>query len=79
MLVNLELANKKLATEFGHISFNEKGESKDLKAEQEKKLAKLPGFKHVADKVEEKKEAAPKEEPKAEEKRPSTRKRKSEK
>jgi hypothetical protein len=44
MLVNKSLAGKKVATEFGVISFNDKGESKDLSAEQEKKFAKLPGF-----------------------------------
>lgn len=61
MLVNRELAGKLVATEFGDIQFNENGESKDLKADQEKKLGALPGFEFV----EEKKEA-PKAEPKAE-------------
>jgi hypothetical protein len=44
MLLNKSLAGKKVATEFGTITFNDKGESKDLTAEQEKKFAKLPGF-----------------------------------
>lgn len=44
MLINKSLANKEVATEFGVIQFNDKGESKDLKADQEKKLAELPGF-----------------------------------
>lgn len=60
MLVNKALAGKLVATEFGDIQFNENGESKDLKADQEKKLGALPGF----ELVEEKKEA-PKAETKA--------------
>jgi hypothetical protein len=44
MLINPSLAGKKVATEFGTITFNDKGESKDLSAEQEKKLANLRGF-----------------------------------
>lgn len=62
MLINKSLANKEVATEFGVIQFNDKGESKDLKADQEKKLAELPGFElksaatKPADKKEDKKE-----------------------
>lgn len=65
MLVNELLANKQVATQFGQISFNEKGECKDLKPEQEKVLGKLPNFHIVKDKP--KKEAKveeAKEEPK---------------
>lgn len=68
MLVNELLANKQVATQFGQISFNEKGECKDLKPEQEKVLGKLPNFHIVKDKP--KKEAKveeAKEEPKVEE------------
>lgn len=66
MLVNKELAGKLVATEFGSIQFDEKGECKDLKADQEKKLGALPGFEFVEEKkeapkqkTEEKKEAKP--------------------
>lgn len=52
MLVNLDLANKKAATHFGDIQFNENGESFDLTAEQEKEIAKAIGFKYVEDKKE---------------------------
>jgi hypothetical protein len=66
MLVNKELAGKDVATEFGPIKFDENGECKDLKADQEKKLGALPGFEFVEEKkeapkqkTEEKKEAKP--------------------
>ncbi|AIW03455.1 hypothetical protein CPT_Moonbeam57 [Bacillus phage Moonbeam] len=51
MLVNQALANKLVATEFGDINFNEHGESKDLKPEQEKKLGELPGFEYHEEKA----------------------------
>ncbi|OLF87083.1 Phage protein [Bacillus licheniformis] len=50
MLVNELLANKQVATQFGQITFNEKGECKDLKPEQEKVLGKLPNFHIVEEK-----------------------------
>ncbi|QQO41409.1 hypothetical protein 015DV004_194 [Bacillus phage 015DV004] len=62
MLVNELLANKQVATQFGQITFNEKGECKDLKPEQEKVLGKLPNF-HI---VEQKPKKEPKEETKTE-------------
>jgi hypothetical protein len=49
MLINRELANKEVATQFGVVKFNEKGESKDLKADQEKVLGELPGFEYEAE------------------------------
>jgi len=62
MLVNKNFAGKELATEFGLIKFDEEGKCKDLKADQEKKLADLPGFK-----VEEEPKAVEKEVAKEEE------------
>jgi hypothetical protein len=56
MLVNEKLVNKKVATEFGYMVFDEKGETNDLTAEQQAKLGALPGFTYVEDKKEEKKE-----------------------
>lgn len=50
MLVNELLANKQVATQFGQITFNEKGECKDLKPEQEEVLGKLPNFHIVEEK-----------------------------
>ena len=44
MLINKSLAGKKVATEFGTITFNNNGESTDLNKEQTEKLAKLAGF-----------------------------------
>jgi len=70
MLINESLAGQKVATEFGDITFNEQGESKDLKADQEQKLAKLPGFSIKEEKAAPKKEAV-KEEQKAEKKAPA--------
>lgn len=61
MLVNEKNANQKVATIYGVIEFNEKGEVKGLTQAQEKELAKLPGYKYVEEKKEEaKKEEAPK-------------------
>lgn len=62
MLLNEKLANKKVATEFGDMVFNEHGETNDLTAEQQAKLGKLPGFKFVEEK---KKEMKIEEKPKA--------------
>lgn len=62
MLVNERNANQKVATIYGVIEFNGKGESKGLTQAQEKELAKLPGYRYV----EEKKEAPKKEETKKE-------------
>ncbi len=50
MLVNERLANKVVATVYGDIKFNDKGETKDLTVEQRKELGKLPGFKYVEEK-----------------------------
>jgi hypothetical protein len=69
MLINMRLAGKTVATEFGAIKFNDKGESTDLNATQEKKLGALKGFsvKEEAKKEEPKKEEPKKEEPAKEE------------
>jgi len=64
MLFNQFVANKQVATKYGQITFNEKGESRDLNTTEQKDLGKLPGFKYV-----EEKKQAPKtedEEPKKE-------------
>lgn len=50
MLVNERLANKKVATIYGYIEFNEKGETKDLTVAQRRELGKLPGFRYVEEK-----------------------------
>lgn len=55
MLINPKLANLKVATQFGTITFNEKGENNDLKPEEQAFLGKLPGFEYKEDK-----KAAPK-------------------
>lgn len=62
MLVNEKNANQKVATIYGVIEFNGKGEAKGLTQAQEKELAKLPGYRYV----EEKKEVPKKEETKKE-------------
>lgn len=73
MLINLNLANQKVATEFGDIHFNENGETNELTATQQEKLGKLPEFQYVPDEekpepvAEETKVEEPVEEPKAEE------------
>lgn len=61
MLLNRNLAGKETATEFGLIKFDENGECRDLKPEQEKQLGALPGFEY-------KEEAKAEPEVKAEEK-----------
>jgi hypothetical protein len=66
MLINENLANLLVATEFGHITFNDKGENNELKPEEQKKLGALPGFKYA----EEKKKPEPKVEVKEEAKKP---------
>ncbi|MGV3184516.1 DUF7349 domain-containing protein [Staphylococcus epidermidis] len=71
MLFNELLANKQVATQFGQISFNEKGECKDLKPEQEKVLGKLPNFHIVEDKP---KKEAKVEEPKEKKTQPKKKK-----
>lgn len=63
MLINEQLAGLKVATEFGTIQFNEKGENNDLKPEEQKELTKAKGFEYVEDKP--KAEPKPKTEPKA--------------
>jgi hypothetical protein len=71
MLINQSLKGKKVATEFGYMVFNDKGETHDLTETQQKKLGALPGFKFVEDpkKAEPAKEEPKKEEPKAETKK----------
>ena len=71
MLINLNLANKHVATEFGHITFNEMGENNELTVEQQQKLGALPGFTYLEDKKEPKKEEPKKEEKKDEKKAPA--------
>lgn len=63
MLINEQLAGLTVATEFGTIVFNEKGENNDLKPEEQKELTKAKGFIYVEDKP--KVEPKPKAEPKA--------------
>ncbi|WZK93563.1 hypothetical protein [Bacillus phage BvP] len=70
MLVNKDLANKEVATVFGAIKFNHKGESKDLSPEQEKQLEHVRGFSIVEEKkVEAAKEKVEAKEVKTEEKK----------
>lgn len=66
MLINPKLANLKVATQFGTVTFNEKGENNDLKPEEQAFLGKLPGFEYREDKKATSKAAA-KEEAKSEE------------
>lgn len=63
MLINPKLANLKVATQFGTVTFNEKGENNDLKPEEQAFLGKLPGFEYKEDK-----KAAPKASAKEEDK-----------
>lgn len=56
MLVNERLANKLVATVYGDITFDEKGQTGELTVEQQKVLGALPGFKYVEPKSEPKKE-----------------------
>lgn len=63
MLINPKLANLDVATQFGPTKFNEKGESNDLKPEEQKVLGALPGFEYKEDK---KAAPAPKKDTKAE-------------
>ena len=65
MLINRELLNKKTATEFGIISFNENGECNELTVAQQQKLGALKGFEYKADKIAPKKEEPKVAEPKA--------------
>lgn len=71
-LINERLAGLKVASSFGELSFDEKGECKDLKAEQEKSFEGLAGYTVVEEKKqkpkEDKKEEA-KEEKKVEDKK----------
>ncbi|UPI12830.1 hypothetical protein [Bacillus phage SBSphiJ5] len=75
MLVNKSLAGKVVATEFGNVTFNEKGESKDLKPEQEKVFAQFNGFEVVEKKSPKAKEEASSED-KAKEKKPAAKNKK---
>lgn len=69
MLVNEYLKNREVATQFGVIKFNEKGECKDLTPAQEKTFANLEGYKVVEEKK--KAESKPKEDKKEEPKKPA--------
>lgn len=73
MLKNTYFAGKELATQYGTIKFDAKGENDELKADEQKALAKLRGFEYI----EPKKEAAATKEPEKKEapKRTNTRKR----
>lgn len=44
MLINKSLAGLEVASSFGMLKFNDKGESNDLNADQEKAFEKIPGF-----------------------------------
>ena len=70
MLFNMNVANKTVATHFGDIQFNDKGECFDLTPEQQKEIAKAIGYNYVEEKVE-KQEVV-------EEKKPAARKKKAE-
>ncbi|AEW47494.1 hypothetical protein BCB4_0265 [Bacillus phage B4] len=63
MLVNEQLAGKTVASVYGDITFNEKGEAVDIKPEVEKALAHVQGFTLVEEKPEPKKEAPAKKAP----------------
>ncbi|AGB62605.1 hypothetical protein [Bacillus phage phiAGATE] len=66
-LINSRLAGLKVASSFGELSFNEKGECNDLKVEQEKAFDGLAGYIVVEEKTQNVKEDK-KEEPKEEKK-----------
>lgn len=77
MLKHKRLRNVTVATPYGQVTFNEKGESKNLSQNNQKALAdRVEGFEYVEEKKEEpkKKTTAKKDEDKEEEKKP-TRKR----
>ncbi|WPF70056.1 hypothetical protein BCVP_CDS0028 [Bacillus phage BC-VP] len=56
MLAHAYLKNTMVATAYGDINFDEKGQTEDLTVEQQKELGSLPGFKFVEPKAEPKKE-----------------------
>lgn len=80
MLEHKELANKKVATVYGYMNFNDKGITTDLTVEQQKELGKLKGFRYIEDKKKDPKKEKPKneeeksDEPKKEEKKESPKK-----
>ncbi|AEW47227.1 hypothetical protein BCP78_0220 [Bacillus phage BCP78] len=47
MLVNPVFAGKSVATIFGQVVFNEKGENNELPIEQQKELGQVPGYTFV--------------------------------
>jgi len=51
MLINPRLANKEVASAYGTLKFNDKGESSDLAPEHEKIIGKLKGFTFKAEKA----------------------------
>lgn len=63
MLENKSLANKKVATIYGTITFDGKGQTKELTAAQKKELGKLPGFKYIEEKKATEKKAPAKKAP----------------
>lgn len=59
MIINKELANRTVASSFGEIKFNDKGESNDLTKDQQKHLGdKVRGFSYVEDKAPKKEKEA---------------------
>jgi hypothetical protein len=50
MLVNEQLANRKVSTVYGEISFDDQGKCNDLTADQQAELGKLRGFNFQEDK-----------------------------
>ena len=67
MLRHVNLKNTETATKFGQLKFDEKGECRQLTAEQEQEFAKVRGFEVVEEKVEEPKKPAPKKQAKKDE------------
>ncbi|QEG13776.1 hypothetical protein MARVELLAND_254 [Bacillus phage vB_BspM_MarvelLand] len=57
MLIHEFFANKTVATYYGQVVFNEKGENNDLPIEHQKELGKIDGYTFVDN---EPKKAAPK-------------------
>ncbi|UGO47642.1 hypothetical protein MCCARTNEY_68 [Bacillus phage vB_BanH_McCartney] len=47
MLIHEFFANKTVATYYGQVSFNEKGENDELPVEHQKELAKIDGYTFV--------------------------------
>ncbi|AID17905.1 hypothetical protein JBP901_gp193 [Bacillus phage JBP901] len=56
MLEHSYLKNTLVATAYGDITFDEKGQTDELTVEQQKEIGALPGFNYVEPKAEPKKE-----------------------